>query len=111
MFSTLSFNPCDLEKCINVQIMDDDRVERDESFKIFLEWDSAHDSILDPNSAQGTITIQDSDGEYSYTSTYRIVTDLHFCSGCGGPGEDILPSIREYYRWNRYLCHCEGILC
>ena len=47
-------------------IKDDGRVERDESFKIFLEWDSAQgqDSILDPNSANGTITIQDNDGEF-----------------------------------------------
>ena len=65
VFSTLTFDPCDLEKCINVQIKEDARVERDESFEIFLKWDSDQDSILDPNSANGTITIQDNDGEYS----------------------------------------------
>ena len=65
MNGTLSFNPCNKERCINVTIIDDGRVERDESFKIFLEWNGAHnmDSILYPNSANGTITIQD-DGEY-----------------------------------------------
>ena len=83
MNGTLSFNPCEPEKCIDVTIIDDGRVERDESFKIFLEWNGADymDSILYSNSANGTITIQDNDGEYSYTSTYRIVIDFHFCSG------------------------------
>lgn len=68
MFGTLSFGPCELEKCTNVQIKDDGRVEKDESFKIILEWGTSDmDSILDPNRATGTVTIQDNDGEYSYT--------------------------------------------
>ena len=69
LYDTLSFNRCELKRCINVTIKEDRRAERDESFKIFLEWDSAHgqDSILDPKSTNGTITIQDNDGEYSYT--------------------------------------------
>ena len=80
----------------------------DESVKIFLEWerDQGMESILYPNSSNGTITIQDNDSEYSYTSTYRIGTDLHFCRGYGGLGEDILPSFRG--NCSRDLYHCEG---
>ena len=48
-----------------------------------------------------------------HSSLYRIyvLIQRYLCDGCDRLGEDILPSIRGYYRWSRDLCHCKQPLC
>lgn len=65
----MEFESCELEKCVHLQITNDDAVEKDESFNITLELKSGRDIVVDQDHMIGTINVQDDDRElFSYTS-------------------------------------------
>ena len=63
--NSLTFLPCALngtEICLNISIIDDGRVEYDETFSITLTVDNPLDTINGNNNAQADVTIVDNDG-------------------------------------------------
>ena len=48
--------------CLNISIIDDDRVEYDETFSITLTVDNPLDTINGGSTAQANVTIVDNDG-------------------------------------------------
>ena len=51
------------EMCLNISIIDDDRVEYDETFSITLTVDNPLDTINGDSTAQANITVFDNDGQ------------------------------------------------
>lgn len=78
--SNLVFSPCELEKCVNVWIIDDDVVEKDESLQLILEATSNENPNieLDPERVNGRITIQDDDGKYSMSKYMQLSETISF---------------------------------
>ena len=63
--SALSFLPGSLngtEMCLNISIIDDDRVEYNETFSITLTVDNPLDTINGGSTAHADVTIVDNDG-------------------------------------------------
>ena len=50
------------EMCLNISIIDDDRVEYNETFSITLTVDNPLDTINGDSTAQANVTIVDNDG-------------------------------------------------
>ena len=50
------------EMCLNISIIDDDRVEYNETFSITLTVDNPLDTINGSSTAQADVTIVDNDG-------------------------------------------------
>ena len=51
------------EMCLNIAIIDEDRVEYNETFSITLTVDNPLDTINGGSTAQANVTIVDNDGE------------------------------------------------
>ena len=61
----ITFEPCEMRKCINVTITDDLTVEElEESFIVRLERDSIINSTIILNPVLAKVTIRDNDGMY-----------------------------------------------
>ena len=61
----ITFEPCEMRKCINVTITDDLTVEElEESFIVRLERDSIINSTITLNPVLARVTIRDNDGMY-----------------------------------------------
>ena len=61
----VTFEPCEMRKCINVSITDDMTVEEvEESFFVRLEKDPMMTSMIILDSVSAVVTIRDDDGMY-----------------------------------------------
>ena len=63
----LMFHPCDVRKCINVTIKDDDITEETEIFIVSLQRTTTLDSRIFLNPKSATVHVTDDDGMH-YTS-------------------------------------------
>ena len=59
---TLTFQPCDMQKCVNVSITDDLINEPEERFAVSLTLSDNASSLINLGSATGDIVITDDDG-------------------------------------------------
>ena len=59
----LTFSPCDTQNCVDVAIVDDFRIEDDESFFVTLLWTLDLDSRINLDPVNEEIVILDNDSE------------------------------------------------
>ena len=70
--TNLTFDMCELRRCENVTIMDDNVVEQNESFIVTLGRTPGWDDRIALTTVTGMIQITDNDGGCCYATTIRF---------------------------------------
>ena len=91
----MRFGACDHQKCVDINIVDDQAEEKTEAFELTLERTSGLDDRIILTPVNAFIEIRDNDGNYINNIAVCIIimfTTNH--RGCGGSAENILHSER-----------------
>ena len=72
----MTFKPCERRNCVNITIREDDQVERNEIFHIFLKRTTGLDKMIKLKQIEGRIEIVEDDCELRHTQCVCTCT-LH----------------------------------
>ena len=85
---TLSFEACDIRRCVNVTIINDEVLEGVESLDVTLERTPGLDNKITVMPVDGEIIITDDDGMFNFLHSRISWYLVCYCSGCGWSGGD-----------------------